>query len=117
MCSKVGWRARYSDGQVIGQANDNPILDMRKYVIEFPDGHELAYTANLIAENMYTRCDIHRNQYLLLKAIFYHSFDESAAMKGEKGPHHHPKTTKAWNLPVEWKDRLTSWENLADLKE
>jgi hypothetical protein len=27
------------------------------------------------------------------------------------------KTTKGWNLCVEWKDGTTSWERLADLKE
>ena len=38
-------------------------------------------------------------------------------MKGEESPHHHPKTTKGWNLAVKWKDGLTSWEKLVDLKE
>jgi hypothetical protein len=45
-----------------GQRNSNPILDTRTYVIEFPDGSELEYSANTIAKNMRAQCDIEGNQ-------------------------------------------------------
>ena len=54
MSGTVKWRVLSLDDQVIGQANDNPILDTRSYMVEFPDGYESAYAANLIAQNMYT---------------------------------------------------------------
>ncbi len=34
-----------------------------------------------------------------------------------KGRDHIRKTTKGWKLCVEWKDKSTSWETLANLKE
>ena len=33
-------RKRNSDGNLIGKSNDNPILDTREYIVEFPDGRE-----------------------------------------------------------------------------
>jgi len=54
---------------------------MRRYTVEFPDGHESAFMANLIAENMYTQSDIYGNHHMLFKAIVDHSFNEGAATK------------------------------------
>jgi len=80
MSGTIKCRAGTGDGQVMGKANDNPILDTRKYIVKFPDGYESLFMANLIAENMYTQCDAHGNQHLLFKAIVDHSYDESAAL-------------------------------------
>jgi hypothetical protein len=55
-----------------GQRNANPILDTRTYLVEFPDGAELEYSANTIAENMWAQCDIDGNQWLLMEAIVDH---------------------------------------------
>jgi len=57
MSGTVKHRARTADGQVMGKSNDNPLLDTRKYIVEFSDGYESPCMANLIAENMYTQCD------------------------------------------------------------
>ena len=54
---------------------------MRRYTVEFPDGHKSAFMANLIAENMYTQSDIYGNHHMLFKAIVDHSFNEGAATK------------------------------------
>jgi hypothetical protein len=40
-------------GNVIGRANDNPILDTRSYVVDFDDGDTTELTANLKAESKY----------------------------------------------------------------
>ena len=37
---RVTKRARDADENVIGRANENPILDTRKYVVEFDGGEE-----------------------------------------------------------------------------
>jgi len=50
MSGIVKRRAQTADGQVMGMANDNPILDTRKYIVKLPDGYESPYMANLIAE-------------------------------------------------------------------
>jgi hypothetical protein len=39
-------------GNATGKANTNPILDSRLYIVEFADGAEAEYSANVIAENM-----------------------------------------------------------------
>jgi hypothetical protein len=56
----------------IGHRHLNPLLDTRTYLVEFPDGAELEYSANTIAENMYAQCDIVGNQWLLMDAIIDH---------------------------------------------
>ena len=54
---KVVKRARGQDGNPIGRANDNPILDTREYVVKFDDGAEAELSANTLAQNMYAQCD------------------------------------------------------------
>jgi hypothetical protein len=39
-----------ADGNPIGRAHANPILDTRQYFFEFEDGDETKLTTNLIAE-------------------------------------------------------------------
>jgi hypothetical protein len=98
------------------------MLDTRTYLIEFPDGLSDEYTANMIAENMYAQCDIESRQYNLMEGIVDRKTDghsvEPADMYIKHGSNKKlRKTTKGWNLCVEWKDGTASWERLEDLKE
>ena len=45
------------EGNTIGRANSNPILDTRTYEAEFKDGSMSTYSTNFIAEIMYAHCD------------------------------------------------------------
>ncbi len=54
------------DGNPVGHANDNPILDTRSYVVNFNDGDQTELTASMIAESLYLQCDPDSNQYVLL---------------------------------------------------
>jgi hypothetical protein len=115
-------RKRDLDETVRGRANYNPMLDTRTYEIEFPDGHSDEYTANVIAENMYSQCDIEGRTYNLMEGIVDHKTDvhaiESADMYTKHGSKKQArKTTKGCNLCVEWKYGTKSWEHLEDLKE
>jgi len=47
---KVVGRKRDSNGELIGGANSNPILDTRVYEVEFPDGTINEYSANILSE-------------------------------------------------------------------
>ena len=90
--------------------------------VEFPDGQVAEYSANIIAENMYAQCDSEGNQYLLLEEIVDWRKDDNAVAMEDMYIDHGSnrqlrKTTKGWQLCVEWKDGTTSWERLADLKE
>ena len=50
-------RKRDMEGNTIGRANSNPILDTRTYEVEFEDGSMITYSAKVIAENIYSKCD------------------------------------------------------------
>jgi hypothetical protein len=118
----VEQRKRDSDGNLIGKANHNPILDTRLYTVKFPDGKEAEYAANIIAENMLSMCDEEGNQYLLLNHIVDHKKEENAVPKGDafvwiRCRKYPKKTTKGWKLCVEWKDGTTSWVPLSTLTE
>ena len=63
---------RDADGNTIGRADANPILDTREYIVEFEDGDEAELNANLIAEAMYAQCNPDGNQYVLLDSLVDH---------------------------------------------
>jgi hypothetical protein len=119
---RVVRRKRDLDGTVRGRANANSMLDTSTYEIEFPDGRIDEYTTNVIAENMYAQCDIEGRQYNIMEGIIDHKTNDHAVEPDEMYINHGSnkkvrKTTKGWNLCVEWKDGTTSWEILVDLKE
>jgi hypothetical protein len=69
---RVILRKRDRDGNPIGRANDNPILDTKSYIVKFDDGDQTELTANMIAESLYLQCDPNGNQYVLLEEIVDH---------------------------------------------
>jgi hypothetical protein len=98
MLGKVIERKRDHDGQPIGQAHYNPLLDTRIYQVEFPDGHCEEYSANTIAECLYSQVDSEGKQYLLINEIIIWEATDHA-------------------LDELWKNGSTSWETLAAIKE
>jgi hypothetical protein len=98
------------------------MLDISTYEIEFLDGGSEEYTTNVIAENMYARCDIEGRHYNMMEGIVKHMTVghavEPADMYINNGSNKQVrKTTKGWNLCVYWRDGTTRWERLVDLKE
>jgi hypothetical protein len=75
---RVKRRKRDAEGNLVGRADAHPLLDTREYVVEFPDGREAEYAANLIATNMIAQCDTEGNQFLLMNAIVDHEKTEKA---------------------------------------
>jgi hypothetical protein len=63
---------RDRNGNPVGHANDNPILDTRSYIINVDDGDQTELTANMIGESLYSQCDPNSNQYVLLEEIVNH---------------------------------------------
>jgi hypothetical protein len=72
MKGRVTSQKRDKDGNPVGLANANLILDTREYTFTFNDGDETVLNANLIAEAMYAQCDLDGNQYVLLDSIIDH---------------------------------------------
>ena len=115
-------RKRDINGQFVGTGNSNPILDTRVYNVEFPDGSEKEFSANLIAESMISQCDEDGNQCLLLDSIIDHRKTDEAITDDQRyvthnGRQYERKTTKGWQVCVQWRDGTTSWEKLSTLKE
>jgi hypothetical protein len=81
------------------------------------------YTANVIAENLYSQCDSEDRQFLVLEEIIDHAKDNSAitiadgypiSSNGNRVP---KKTTKGWKLLCQWCDGSSTWVPLVDLKD
>ena len=62
-------RAQDKDGNPIGGADENTILDSREYAVEFKDGTEAELAANAIAQRMYSQCNPNGHTYVLLDFI------------------------------------------------
>ena len=116
-------RARGPDQRPIGRRNDNPILDTRSYEVQFEDGDVSTYQANMIAEHMYSQCDSDGHELMLMEEIIDHRSTGDAVKKDDgyiktnSGNMVPRKTTKGWDLLVNWKDKSSSWVALKDIKE
>ena len=120
----MGWltnRSRDSDGNPLGTAHENPILNTRQFIVEFSDGDEDELAANVIATNMYAQCDPDGNQYVLLDSLIdFHRSTTALCYDDQKvtanGRTHYRRSTAGWHLCFQWKDGSTSWCKLSDLK-
>jgi hypothetical protein len=65
MLRKVIARKRNANGNPIGWSTENPIFDRRAYQDEFPNGQIEEYSANIIAECLYSQVDQEGNQYVI----------------------------------------------------
>ena len=82
--ARVKDRARTDDGQLIGEANSNCLLDTRRYTVEFPDGDVTEYMANVIAESMITQVDADGYDVKLMEAIIDHKSDCNAVADADR---------------------------------
>ncbi len=115
-------RKRDADGNTVGRASDNPILDTRTYNVEFEDGTITELTANKIAECMYAQCDPTGNQYVLLDCfVDFEKLPTAMSLADQmivvKGRASKRRNTFGWRICCQWKDGSTTWESLKDLKE
>jgi hypothetical protein len=120
--AKVVGRKRDSDGNPIGRANNNPILDTREYKVQFPDGHYETLAANVIAENLFASCDADGHRMVLLDEISDYRRTEDALTDATgwitkpNGTKYRRKSTKGWELLYQWKDGSSEWIPLKDAK-
>jgi hypothetical protein len=109
-------------GEPVGHAHANPFFNTREYEVEFTDGTIEQYAANMIANIMYTQVDNEGNMIQLLDEIMDHKKDDTVidiangTVNLASGNVKPKITTKDWQLLVLWKDKLTSWVKLKDLK-
>jgi hypothetical protein len=92
-------RKRGADNVPIGKRHSNPLLDTREYEVEFPDGSLDTYTANMIAENLYSQVDTQGRQYQVMDEITDHRTNghavsvDDAFITDKYGNKHRRKTT------------------------
>jgi hypothetical protein len=119
---RVSKRARTDNGSLVGHAHRNPLFDTREYECVLEDGTIERYSANIIAENLYSQCDDEGHSFVLLSEIIDHKKDASAisiadgfttSRNGNRVP---KKTTRGWQLLCQWKDGSSSWVPLVELK-
>ncbi len=121
--AKVIGRARDECGELIGKSNSNPFLDTSVYEVKFDDGPVDRYSANTIAENIYSQIDKDGNTLSYIEDIVDHKCDDDAVKKKDgtiKGPNgmiQKKKTTKGWWLLAELQNGTTEWIKLKDIKE
>jgi hypothetical protein len=102
------------DGNPVGLANSNPILDTHSYIIDFDDGDWTKLNANLIAESLFSQCDPDGNQYVLLDEIVdHHRLPTAIQLADRKVVHVNGRTylkrsAIGWQICCQWKDRSLS---------
>ena len=121
--AKVKKRAIDVDGKPVGVANNNPLMDTRQFEVEFDGGQIEILPVNIIAENILSQVDQEGHKQLMLDEIIDHKSNKEAINKQDGyviNPHNgakkRKKTTKGWELCVQWKDKSTSWIALKDMK-
>jgi hypothetical protein len=111
-------RKRDAEGNVIGQANANPILDTRVYEVEFSDGHVAEFSTNVIAENINAMVNDEGYETSIFKAIIDHRCDRAKTISPQEanGNRVPRRTMASWELCVQWTDYSTYWIPLKDVK-
>ena len=100
--ARVTKRLKDANGIPIGTADDNPLLDMRMYKVEYLDKECASLSANHIAENLFTQVDDEGNRQVLMKEIIDHRMNgqevkhQDAFIKTNTGTKRRRETTKGW---------------------
>eukprot|EP00957_Ditylum_brightwellii_P063186 4796271-Ditylum_brightwellii.AAC.1 len=100
-------------GSTVGRYHDDLWLNSIIYDVEFPDGQEKEYAANVISGNILAQVDDDSFSTTMLDSIVDWKHDESAVSKDEKYivtkrvQRKLRKTTKGWKLQVQWQDGST----------
>ena len=70
------------NGNTIGQAHNNSVLNTLMYEVKFNDGTSGVYAANILAENMWQSMNDEGYHEDLLHAIIDHWFSKNAKKDG-----------------------------------
>ena len=83
--ARVKRRAVDQDGQPIGRPSNNPLLEIRRYEVEYLDGTTEVLTANIIAENLLAQVDDQGHRHLMIDEIEDHRKNSG---RDDEGLHH-----------------------------
>ena len=119
---KVKGRKRDSSGNLIGERNNNPILDTHIFQVEHLDGWVEEYATNMITESLMSKVDDEGYDVGWINEIVDHRKRDTALSTWEgfvisritKKP---VISTKGWDIQVKWKDGSFDWLSLSQVKE
>lgn len=130
--ARIIGRKRDSNGNLVGTYDPYPILNTRIYLAEFPDGHIVEYSANIIAKAIYNSLNDDGIEELLFKEIVAHRSNVKAITKLQaeelrdkekenvkirsSNNRHLLHTTQGWEICVMWQDGSTTWHLMIDIK-
>ena len=120
--AKVIKRLKGNNSNPVGTLHNNPILNTSEYTIEMYDGSSQELNDNIIAESMFTQVNSEGHHYQLLKEITDHRKYRSeipisdGMIPSNNGNVVPKKTSRGWDLLVEWKDVSSIWIPLKDFK-
>ena len=114
---------RDESGNPIGRRHDNPILDSRIYEVEFSFGENMSLAANTIEENMLAKVNEQGNSHIIIDEIIDLRTDGTQVRKDDalitlkSVAKWYKETNKPWQVLVQWKYGITTWNDLKDVKE
>ena len=74
-------RLKDANGRSIGGANDNLILDLIMYGVEYCDGYVAEMAANVIAENLFVQFDQESKIFVLIESIINTRTDSTQTLQ------------------------------------
>ena len=99
------------------------MLDTCEYEVEFIDSLTEAYTANIVTEAMYLQVNEKGNSHVMLNEIIDHCKNKATISHNDmyvpsrSGHISQRHMTKGWEMNVLWKDGMSDWVSLQDMKE
>ena len=112
-----------ANGIPIGVANDNPILELRKYEVEYRNGYVAEMSSNVIAENLFAQVDQEGNGFVLIESIIDTRTDctktlqQDAFVITKRGTKRRKNIIKGWEVCIQRKDGSTTWNKLKYVKD
>ena len=110
-------------GRPIGKRHHVTAFDTREFDIELEDGTQERILANRIAANIYSQVDDEGREHVQFSDIIDHRKDgtaltmENGYIEISEGHRKPKKTTRGWQVLVEWKDGSTTWMALKDIMQ
>jgi hypothetical protein len=111
------------DGKLIGEYNENPLLNSLLYKCKFDDGTVKEYVANAIASNIFIESDADGFLCSILYHIVDHKSSEEAVKMADKyfctsnGTKCMRQMAQGWKFLVKWSNGLRQGIDLKLLKE
>lgn len=121
--ARVVKRARDADGNLLGTAHHNAMVDTRLYEVEYVDGNVETLAANVLAENILSQVDEEGHRQKIIDEIVDHRVLDDAIPKSKgtyltsTGRERKVQTTRGWQLYVQFKDGSGAWMALKDVKD